>query len=50
MIFNNGDQREYSSIDIIDPPLDTNNLNNYLKGIGVFIEHSELPGCIKGKY
>lgn len=29
MIFNNGDQREYSSIDIIDPPLDTNHLNNY---------------------
>jgi len=29
MIFNNGEQREYSSIDIIDPPLDGDNLNNY---------------------
>ena len=29
MIFNNGQQREYSSIDIIEPPLDTNNFNNY---------------------
>ena len=29
MIFNNGRQREYSSIDIIEPPLDTNNFNNY---------------------
>ena len=30
MIFNNGNQRGYSSIDIIDPPLDTNNSNNYI--------------------
>jgi hypothetical protein len=30
MIFNNGDQRLYSSIDIIEPPLDTNNSNNYI--------------------
>jgi len=29
MIFNNGQQRGYSSIDIIIPPLDTNNFNNY---------------------
>ena len=29
MVFNNGQQREYSSIDIIEPPLDTNNFNNY---------------------
>ena len=29
--FNNGDQRLYSSIDIIDPPLDTN--NSYLESI-----------------
>ena len=28
MVFNNGDQRLYSSIDIIDPPLDTNNSYN----------------------
>ena len=30
MIFNNGQEREYSSIDIIEPPLDTNNSNNYI--------------------
>ncbi len=30
MIFNNGNQRGYSSIDIIEPPLDTNNSNNYI--------------------
>ena len=30
MIFNNGNQRGYSSIDIIDPPLDANNANNYI--------------------
>ena len=30
MIFNNGQERGYSSIDIIEPPLDTNNFNNYL--------------------
>ena len=30
MIFNNGQQRGYSSIDIIEPPLDTNNSNNYI--------------------
>jgi hypothetical protein len=30
MIFNNGDQREYSSIDIIEPPLNSSNFNNYL--------------------
>ena len=29
MILNNGQQRGYSSIDIINPPLDTNNFNNY---------------------
>ncbi|MDC0249286.1 aryl-sulfate sulfotransferase [Flavobacteriales bacterium] len=29
MVFNNGQQRGYSSIDIIVPPLDTNNFNNY---------------------
>ncbi|MDC3390705.1 aryl-sulfate sulfotransferase [Flavobacteriales bacterium] len=30
MIFNNGQERGYSSIDIIEPPLDTNNSNNYI--------------------
>ena len=30
MVFNNGDRRLYSSVDIIDPPLDTNNSNNYI--------------------
>ena len=29
MIFNNGRRRKYSSIDIIEPPLDTSNFNNY---------------------
>ena len=29
MIFNNGRQRGFSSIDIIVPPIDTNNFNNY---------------------
>ena len=29
MIFNNGQQRGYSSIDIINPPLETNHFNNY---------------------
>ena len=30
MIFNNGQQRGYSSIDIIEPSLDTSNSNNYI--------------------
>ena len=29
MVFNNGDVRGYSSVDIVSPPLDTNNFNNY---------------------
>ena len=29
VVFNNGDDRGYSSVDIVTPPLDTNNFNNY---------------------
>jgi hypothetical protein len=29
MVFNNGQDRGYSSVDILEPPLDTSNLNNY---------------------